>query len=206
MECPYCKSKNLVWDYKNGVIVCSSCGLVVDQIFDQSVYNDYNDEIENISSSKYITPQEIFLNKSLNFVSKTNKILDINIKVNRVKKSRKNFEEKLIFYNGSIIRESSLIPLKYIENNEKLFIVYDFIDRIPKFRDKHIKYKVALALYFYDTELFNKIEPMLGISKKYFRKILSTVKSKERVTIRSKIEELFSKTEQSMISERLTNQ
>lgn len=204
MECPYCKSKNLVWDYKNGVIVCSSCGLVVDQIFDQSAYNDY--EIENISSSKYIIPQEIYLNKSSNFISKTNKILDINIKVNRVKKSRKNFEEKLIFYNGSIIRESSLISLKYIENNEKLFIVYDFIDRIPKFKDKHIKYKVALALYFYDIELFNKIEPMLGISKKYFRKILSTVKSKERAIIRSKIEELFSKAEHSMISERLTNQ
>jgi uncharacterized Zn finger protein (UPF0148 family) len=33
MRCPYCGSEELVWDYKNGAVVCSSCGCIVDTIY-----------------------------------------------------------------------------------------------------------------------------------------------------------------------------
>jgi len=33
MKCPYCKSEELVWDYKNGAVVCTSCGCVADSIY-----------------------------------------------------------------------------------------------------------------------------------------------------------------------------
>jgi transcription initiation factor TFIIIB Brf1 subunit/transcription initiation factor TFIIB len=33
MRCPCCGSEELVWDYKNGAVVCSSCGCIVDIIY-----------------------------------------------------------------------------------------------------------------------------------------------------------------------------
>ena len=33
--CPECLSKDsIIWDYKNGVIVCSACGVVIDRLYD----------------------------------------------------------------------------------------------------------------------------------------------------------------------------
>lgn len=35
MICPECLSKNtIIWDYKNGVLVCSACGTVLDKLYD----------------------------------------------------------------------------------------------------------------------------------------------------------------------------
>lgn len=35
MICPECLSKNtIIWDYKNGVLVCSACGTVLDRLYD----------------------------------------------------------------------------------------------------------------------------------------------------------------------------
>ncbi|BCU70588.1 TFIIB-type zinc ribbon-containing protein [Stygiolobus caldivivus] len=187
MECPYCKNKDLIWDYKNGIIVCSSCGSVIDQIFEQ--YENAVDEPVNVANYKSV--YEPFILKSLSIKNRTDAIVNKNIKRNRLGKLKRSVEEKFIFYNGSVVRESSIIPLKYIENNEKLLIIYDLIERFPQFRDKHIKYKVALTFYFYDKSLFNKVQHNLGISKKYFEKILSKVSTRERILIKNKIEELL---------------
>jgi len=33
LVCPECHSTNVIWDYKNGYIVCTNCGLVLDRIY-----------------------------------------------------------------------------------------------------------------------------------------------------------------------------
>ncbi len=35
MICPECGSTNIIWDYKNGVLVCAECGIVIDRIYVQ---------------------------------------------------------------------------------------------------------------------------------------------------------------------------
>jgi len=35
MQCPYCGGQ-LVWDYRSGEVICSSCGVVVERIYDYS--------------------------------------------------------------------------------------------------------------------------------------------------------------------------
>ena len=188
MECPYCKSKNLIWDYKNGTIVCADCGAVLDQIYDES---SSFEEMESISG-RYVSIYENFLSNYKSIVDRTNRIITENIKRNnRYNKAQKFDKDRFLFYNGSIVRESSFLPLKYIENNERLLIIYDFIDRIPKFKDKHIRYKIALAVYFYDQNLFKKVEDKLGISKKYFKKILSSISTRERILIKEKIDSIL---------------
>jgi len=36
MKCWYCGSEDVAWDYRTGSVVCRSCGLVLDVIFDNS--------------------------------------------------------------------------------------------------------------------------------------------------------------------------
>ncbi len=33
MECPVCGSNEIVWDNKNGEVVCSNCGIIIDNIY-----------------------------------------------------------------------------------------------------------------------------------------------------------------------------
>ncbi|WP_440060154.1 TFIIB-type zinc ribbon-containing protein [Thermogladius sp. 4427co] len=42
-KCPVCGG-SLVWDYREGVIVCGSCGLVVDRIYEYGYKQKYSDE------------------------------------------------------------------------------------------------------------------------------------------------------------------
>ena len=162
MECPYCKSRNIIWDYTRGEIVCRSCGSVLDKIYSYAEY--YDDEPVFIAKSSYI---------------------DFYKKVERTKKwVERIMGKRVVLYNGSYIREVSLNVAKLIESDEKYLIIYDVVNNIPQLRTKDIRYKLALALYLIDKEEFNKFKMHLGISEKYMEKLLSTLsrKEKERIT------------------------
>lgn len=169
MKCPYCGSENLVWDYEHGNIVCSECGSVIDQI-----YSDF----EFIDNEPVVTSLSYYIDfkKKLDTYNRLKQLED------KIKKS------KLVIYNGSNVKETSLNALKLIENNEKLLILYDVIDNIPMFRSKSIKYKLALALYFYDKKNFEKYVKNLNISPKYMSKLLSKIKIKDKIRIKELID------------------
>lgn len=168
MKCPYCGSDKVIWDYANGCLVCSECGSVIDQIYSSETYYDIEDENTLIPNFLYSD-----LAKKIENADKFQKEL-----------SNDNLR-KFIIYNGSIVRESSLNSLKLIENNEKLLLLYDIVDSLPKFKSKSIKYKLALALYFYDKKEFEKISKNLNISDKYMKKIISKINTKTRLKIQS---------------------
>lgn len=117
-------------------------------------------------------------------IEKIDKIIKFNSKLSKkqLPKSR-----KLLNYNNAIIRSSSATIIKYLDFNEKLLLVYDIIDTIPILNNISIKYKVALAMYFYDKKTFNKIMNNLEISNKYFNKILRRLNSKEKMIIMEKV-------------------
>ena len=52
MICPYCGSKELIWDYSSGYIICSDCGSVLDRIYEQTLLR-LNEGLEDsvVSSS-----------------------------------------------------------------------------------------------------------------------------------------------------------
>ncbi|AAY80049.1 TFIIB-type zinc ribbon-containing protein [Sulfolobus acidocaldarius] len=179
MECPECKSREIVWDYKCGNLVCSNCGLVLDKIYDDHNYID-NEIMIKIQST--FTNVTILTYKDK--IEKIDKIIKFNSKLSKkqLPKSR-----KLLNYNNAIIRSSSATIIKYLDFNEKLLLVYDIIDTIPILNNISIKYKVALAMYFYDKKTFNKIMNNLEISNKYFNKILRRLNSKEKMIIMEKV-------------------
>ena len=167
MECPYCKSRNIIWDYTRGEIVCGNCGSVLDKIY--SYAEDHDEEPVFITKNSYI---------------------DFYKKAERTKKwVERIMGKRIVMYNGSYIREASLNVTKIIESNEKYLIIYDVINNIPQFRTKDIRYKLALALYLIDKEEFNKFKMSFGISEKYMEKILNTMSRKEKERIASLLKE-----------------
>ena len=91
--------------------------------------------------------------------------------------------ENAVYYNGSTVSEDSLLALKLIESNEKFLLIYDTIASLPMFQTKTIKTKLAVGLYLYNKEMFNKYRMYLQVSEKYIKKLLNRIKKKEREKI-----------------------
>ena len=173
VKCPYCGSSNLIWDNKSGDIICAVCGSVIDKIYCESA--DIEEEIVIASSEVFKKHRE------------------------QLKKIKETREKKMVIYNGSLIKESSLNAMKLIENNEKLLIIYDIIDN-STLKTRNIKYKLAIGLYLYDRNEFEKVEKSLGISEKYMKKILLRLKAKEKIRLKNMIRERLSLSSQRLPS------
>ena len=169
MKCPYCGSSEIIWDYKTGDLICSKCASVIDRIYYADL-SETSDDIVLIHKYAYYD----FFRKLERYNEYKNKIEKLE------KKSR-----KMVMYNGSLIKESSLNAMKILENNEKLLILYDIMDSLPQFKSKNSMYKLAIGLYLFDKKEFYKLRRNLNISDKYFKKILSKLKVKDKLKIQS---------------------
>jgi len=166
MKCPYCGSSEIIWDYKTGDMVCSTCASVIDKI--------YYDNLCEASDDLVVTPKYAYYD----FFKKLERL-------NKYKEKNKKKIRKMIMYNGSSIKESSLSAMKIVENNERLLILYDIMDTLPKFRSKNSKYKLAVGIYLLDKKEFDKLRRNLNISDKYMKKILSKLKVKDKLKIQN---------------------
>jgi len=158
MKCENCGSDNIVWDRRNGSVVCSNCGLVLDSIYDNSL--SFSDEDTIIISPNFID----------NIKEETKKFLS--------NKTHKN----TVYINGSphIISESGLIALDLISRSVKAKKVYETIENSGILSGRKIKTKVAVAFYLagYRDEEFKKILKILGINYNYIRKIINKISKK----------------------------
>ena len=170
MKCPYCGSNEIIWDYKTGDLICSTCASVIDKVY-------YNDLYE-ISDDIVITPKYAYYD----FFKKLKRLDEYK---NKIRKNNKRKIRMMVMYNGSSIRESSLSAMKIIENNERLLILYDIMDTLPQFRSKNSNYKLAVGLYLLDKKEFCKLRRNLNINDKYMKKLLSKLKVKDRLKIQS---------------------
>jgi len=174
MKCPNCGFDELIWDTKSGSVVCPNCGLVIDQIYEDSVVN----VDEDIITGSYKPGHYLTLNKKETEILRN--IITKNLK-------SKSSSKKAIYYNGNIINSDSLNAIKFLENNELLLIIFDIVNNIPKLASKHLKYKVGISIYFTNKELFNKVYKNLNINIRYFNRILSELNAVEKMTLKEKI-------------------
>ncbi|QGA54921.1 transcription initiation factor IIB family protein [Sulfolobus sp. E5-1-F] len=61
MECPVCGSSEIIWDNKNGEVVCSNCGTIIDSIY----YSEQNEpeSTETIIINNKFYKDEILIKK-----------------------------------------------------------------------------------------------------------------------------------------------
>jgi uncharacterized Zn finger protein (UPF0148 family) len=130
MKCPYCGSEELVWDYKNGAVVCSSCGCIVDTIYVSQP------RASGRGGSSRAVPYRLqrALKKSI------------------VKEAKRRFElEKrgYIFVNGRAVHLRSLAAMKNTELNSDVKRLVDeglkVLQQVAPAMSRTIRSRLALA-------------------------------------------------------------
>jgi len=167
MECPECKSQKLVWDYKRGDVICSSCGLIVD-----TIYVNHN----HLSKDNELT----FKEKKYNGERKVLKMLahdDIAKKFNLYMNFLNNKRVKLMFETKALTEYiyGKRAPVKILvkkgtnideEIKCKLKTIIDIINKYPRLASRTDRAKYALAYMVYSLINTGKVD-IYEISKKF---------------------------------------
>jgi transcription initiation factor TFIIIB Brf1 subunit/transcription initiation factor TFIIB len=93
--CSDCKSDKLVWDWANGDVVCTSCGLVNEERFidDRFCHKNYDDH--EYKETKIIDKKVDQVVSTINSVLYNGMIDDTNIMVERIQHSYENTNKKI---------------------------------------------------------------------------------------------------------------
>ncbi|BDC19281.1 TFIIB-type zinc ribbon-containing protein [Acidianus sp. HS-5] len=153
MQCPYCGSKNLIWDSARGIVVCEVCGSVIDTIYDYS-------QIE-------VSEEIIDLNKNLSERIETKnfiKLTEITASKFRIIDNKKNMK---------FITEDGELALSLLNMDKNVYKIYEYMENNGIFSGRKIKIRVALSFYIagYRYKKMRNILEKLHINEKYFRKI-----------------------------------
>ncbi len=151
-RCPECGSTSILWDYKNGSIVCGDCGLVIDNIYDYTYriqeQNDYyNCKPKLISDYQYITKRS---RRYKNMYSRLKMLKPI---ISRRLKRYLIIDEKALkeYLNGL---RSHVKIFKYHKEIripvETKIIIEKVIDKDPVLTSRTDRAKIALALIILD--------------------------------------------------------
>ena len=184
MKCVECGSKSLVWDYKSGFIVCSSCGIVNDRIVTGDLPRDRENGVPTTkfrksAYHKWIRQKE----QSYMEFKRVSRKRGIGSKELIVDSS--TFEEyvsgkrkpvKLLLTEGSL-RARRLLT----ENGEIRFIVENIIRKHPTLNSRTERAKVALALIMLymreskslDSKVVKEISEKTGASCSHIRRLHS---------------------------------
>ncbi|AWR94450.1 TFIIB-type zinc ribbon-containing protein [Acidianus brierleyi] len=166
MKCPSCGSTNIIWKSKEGIVVCSDCGLVIDdKAYDY--YPIYFDkEIKNTINSLQSKNME---RDSYRVISKKIKITN-NYNINR---------------NQNVAKSNNIIALELLKMNSSALKIYNVINDNGYLSGTQIKTKVAVSFYLsgYNTRKIRSILEKLQINEKYFRKTIKKLTMKEKIRI-----------------------
>lgn len=157
MKCPYCGSINLIWDIKNGTVVCMDCATVIDKIYYEGTLSSSEDEI-------------ILDFNKLKVSDKTKKFLS---ELDRITNNNKKFKID-IYGKTRYFSEDGLAALQILEVDKKVKRIYNLLTEKGFFSGKKLKTRVALSFYLagYRGDRINTILTKLGINQKYFKKLI----------------------------------
>jgi transcription initiation factor TFIIIB Brf1 subunit/transcription initiation factor TFIIB len=165
MKCPSCGSANIVWKSKEGMIVCSDCGLVIDdKVYDYRP--TYLNEVKSTTSSLQYNNEKI---DNCKIIAKKVRILN-NYKPNG---------------SQSIAKSNNILALELLKMNSNALKIYNVMNDKGYLSGKQIKTKVAVSFYLsgYNSNRMKSILEKLQINEKYFRKTIKTLTMKEKIKI-----------------------
>ncbi|ADX85781.1 TFIIB-type zinc ribbon-containing protein [Saccharolobus islandicus] len=165
MECPACGSNEIVWDNKNGEVVCSNCGIIIDNIY-------YSGRNESESTETIIISNKFYKD-------------DILIKELRIKTFlKKNRIENKKTDQYEIILRSMLLDAQY----KKIYkVLYDegILSGLKA------KSKLGLLIYFrfaLNDRYLHQLKEF-GIKNENLRKRLKRISRKRLTLIFDKLNE-----------------
>ncbi len=189
IECPYCGGF-LIWDYKSGDIICSSCGLVVDRIVDCRV--KVYDEEENINknsrettSSKKLSRAYIIYKKILKRIKDNQRELEVDSQA---------FTEYAIGRRGHVrilVAKRTLKALEYLKKDSEVqYILDNVVRKIPILNSRTDRARIAAALIIktlikkkkLDANEFKIISEATGISASHARRLYALITKRVQIT------------------------
>jgi len=150
MKCPYCGSRNIVWDYARGDVICASCGSVLEKIY----------VIEQPTSKEFMQgalKDDCYRgrrnNKRVTVTKYTSEYLKLMNKVKRSKRLRSVVidSEQLRKYvdgEGPPVKIFKRNPqdVQALLRDPKVKLVLEIMLRFPRLSSRTDRAKVALAL------------------------------------------------------------
>jgi len=166
MKCPLCGSTNIIWKSREGIIVCSDCGLVIDD----KAYDYYP-----VYFDKEIK-KTINLLKSKN--SETNNYRIIRNKIETVNNYKPSVKQ-------CITKNNNVLALELLKMNSRALKIYNILNDNGYLSGTQIKTKVAVSFYLsgYNNSKIRSILEKLQINEKYFRKTVKKLTLKEKIRI-----------------------
>ncbi len=191
MKCPNCGSSNIIWDFQKGYCVCSSCGLVIEPIYEELYLINYE-------RTRYVELKSLSVREAV--YSKKSKVYEMNLR---------NKEALITLYEkaASRARKNVVVDLESLKNRsgrvyhhvkdrelhellkqdvELRKILNDFVDNDPILSSRTFRGKVAIAMII--RSIINGMYPNIeeiskitGISRTHVRRLISLVSKRKLI-------------------------
>ncbi len=193
MKCPYCGGVEIVWRYNEGYVVCSSCGTVIDKIYDYTCKTYGNDS----SALQYkLTLSK--LHEDFNIKLRSIKWALIDIRYRRFKRKLKVFpklrpglkirEEVLeAIYNGkevklvkTIVNELTEEVKSKLSESEETRIYLDLLEIFkvyPKISSRTDRVKLALAKIVYNEIVYGFRPSFASVAREFHVSVVNLRKA-----------------------------
>ncbi len=188
MKCPNCGSERVIWDYARGYSVCTSCGLVIEQLYEEFLWSAKHDS--NDAPRHSLSVREAIAKSRCKVYDRSmrRKLRMISLYEYYSKRARKNVTvniDNLRNGKGRIyehVRERELVEL--LERDKELKnILNDVIERDPILSSRTLRGKVALALMIREMKNgaypnVEEISRITGISRTHARRLLAMLQKR----------------------------
>ncbi len=197
MKCPNCGSESIVWDYQRGYSVCTSCGLVIEALFEEFLWASDQDEYrEYLRASRYMpTVREALALKRSKVVQRElkNKENFVSMYEKAISRARKNVLvdiDNLRNGKGRVFKHVKDQDLEKLvqQDSELLTILKHIVEKDPVLSSRTLRGKVALALMIRSMMKgqypnISEIISITGISRTHARRLLTLLEKRfERLT------------------------
>ncbi|MEM0005475.1 MAG: TFIIB-type zinc ribbon-containing protein [Ignisphaera sp.] len=192
MECIYCGSQNLLYDYMHGYIVCSNCGTINDDIFMEHYIPVKDGEIFKFKGLP--TVREGFERKlAKNRLRQLAKVRrDVKIYENFAKKSRRGvyvdwdaLQKRLQGDKSRIYKHVAEDSIKRAVDMDRLvrIIIEEIIEQDPVLSSRTLRGKVALAIILkhmiLDSNIdMSRIAKETSLSKMHIKRLLTLIRTR----------------------------
>ncbi len=186
MECPYCGSRQLVWDTSNGYVVCSECGSVVDTIYDYTPTTTRN--VEEVARRKDTCRSR--------GSRETRRRLSLYERLARKRKPGLVMrEENVLRYieTGGRVKAQVFVRVdtprileEAVAENPRLPAIMKLLEKYPRLASRTLRLKLAIALYLYARASgmvvgVDRIAARVGVNPKHFRRVKKLVDREKRL-------------------------
>jgi uncharacterized Zn finger protein (UPF0148 family) len=144
LRCPYCGSRNLVWDYSRGEVICADCGSVIDRIYVAD--NAMTATLEEVKDTRRYRGTPHISRATKEYLRLLKRIKGSRRLSKRAVIDPKNFMEYIDGRRGRVKTVKVGITDTHLLTDTHVSKVLKIINKYPRLNSRTDRAKIALAL------------------------------------------------------------